>query len=48
MGTNNGFGGGANTNGGFGFGGMNKQGGMNNQVGICIVGFACKKFCFIT
>ena len=32
MGTNNGFGGGTNTNGGFGFGGMNKQGGMNNQV----------------
>ena len=31
------------TTGGFGFGGMNKQGGMNNQVGICVVGFA---FCF--
>lgn len=43
MGTNNGFGGGTNTNGGFGFGGMNKQGGMNNQVGICVVGFV---FCF--
>lgn len=34
MGTNNGFGGGTNTSGGFGFGNMNKQGGMNNQVGV--------------
>ena len=42
MGTNNGFGGGTNTNGGFGFGGMNKQGGMNNQVGICVVCFVCR------